>query len=137
MYGFLNMLVICLKIENDFLLIPFGGTAYGLVELLYRGYTHWTMLLLGGFCFWLMAQIGSALAEVPGWLCAAPCALAITALEFLTGCVVNLLLGWNVWDYSAQPLNLMGQVCFGFLGLWYVLAVLTLPLARAMKRRLM
>ena len=46
------------------LLVPFGGCAYGLVEVLYRGYTHWTMLLLGGFCFWLMAQIGALLAEI-------------------------------------------------------------------------
>ena len=128
--------MIILKINSDALLIPFGGTAYGLVEVLYRGHTHWTMLLLVGVCFWLMAQVGSLLAEAPGWLCAAPCALLITALEFLTGCVVNLGLGWNVWDYSAQPLNLWGQVCFGFLGLWYLLALATLPLAKAMKERL-
>lgn len=124
------------KLPEDAILLPFGGCAYGLVEVLYRGYTHWTMLLLGGFCFWLMAQIGALLAEVPGWLCAAPCALLITALEFLTGCVVNLGLGWNVWDYSAQPLNLLGQVCLGFLGLWYLLALAALPVARAMKKRL-
>lgn len=126
-----------MKKRLDGLLIPFGGTAYGLVEVLYRGHTHWTMLLLGGLCFWLMAQIGSRLPSLPNWLCAVPCAYMITVLEFLTGCVVNLGLGWNVWDYSSLPLNLLGQVSLTFLGLWYLLSLPALPLAKAMKRKLL
>ena len=27
-----------------------GGCAYGLLEVLYRGHTHWTMLVTGGAC---------------------------------------------------------------------------------------
>ena len=30
-------------------------------------------------------------------------AVGITILEFLTGCIVNLWLGWGVWDYSNLP----------------------------------
>lgn len=41
-----------------------GGCAYGLLEVLYRGHTHWTMLVTGGACVltlfylreWLLAQ---------------------------------------------------------------------------------
>ena len=125
-----------MKKYRDGILIPLGGCAYGLVEVLYRGHTHWTMLLLGGLCFWLMGLLGGLLAEVPCWLAAAPCACLITALEFLTGCVVNLGLGWNVWDYSAQPLNLLGQICLSFLGLWYVLSVPAIPLAKYLRNQL-
>ena len=32
----------------------------------------------------------------------------ISELEFLTGYVVNIRLGLNVWDYSDMPLNLAG-----------------------------
>ena len=37
-------------------------------------------------------------------------ALIITTFEFITGCIVNLWLGWNVWDYSELPCNLLGQI---------------------------
>ncbi|MBP1582163.1 MAG: hypothetical protein J6A26_07190 [Oscillospiraceae bacterium] len=124
-----------MKHLRDGLLIPLGGCAYGLVEVVFRGYTHWTMLLLGGLCFWLMAQIAT-LSPRPVWLTAAPCALLITGLEFLTGCVVNLLLGWNVWNYSNQPFNLLGQICLSFLGIWYLLSIPALPLAKHLKQRL-
>ena len=34
-----------------------GGLLYGLIELLWRGWTHWSMLLCGGACFALMYHI--------------------------------------------------------------------------------
>ena len=32
-------------------------------------------------------------------------------------------LGWNVWDYSSMPLNLYGQICLPFSGLWFLLCI--------------
>ena len=34
--------------------------------------------------------------------------------EFITGCIVNLWLGWNVWDYSNLRFNLLGQTSLTF-----------------------
>ena len=48
----------------------------------------------------------------------------ITVLEFITGCIVNLWLGWNVWDYSNLPLNLLGQICLPFSTLWYFISAI-------------
>ena len=48
----------------------------------------------------------------------------ITVLEFITGCIVNLWLGWNVWDYSNLPLNLLGQICLPFSILWYFISAI-------------
>ena len=42
------------KILKIFILFLFGGVSYLLVEMAYRGYTHWTMLLVGGTCFVLL-----------------------------------------------------------------------------------
>ena len=28
----------------------FGAIGYGALETLWRGYTHWTMIVTGGFC---------------------------------------------------------------------------------------
>lgn len=98
-----------------------GGLLYALLELLWRGWTHWTMALCGGLCFTLMYLIAGL--EMPlhrKWLLSAA---AITTVEFFTGCLVNLRLGWQVWDYSGVRLNLLGQICPGFTLLWLGLSV--------------
>ncbi|MBQ8826829.1 MAG: hypothetical protein IJ007_07035 [Oscillospiraceae bacterium] len=59
----------------------------------------------------------------------------ITAAEFAAGCIVNLMLGWNVWDYSSQPFNLFGQVCPLFSGLWFLLTVPAVYLCRLFMRK--
>ena len=46
-----------LKIERTALFLFVGGISYGLLELLWRGRTHWTMLLLGGVCFLCIGTI--------------------------------------------------------------------------------
>ena len=96
-----------LKIERTALFLFVGGISYGLLELLWRGRTHWTMLLLGGVCFLCIGTIRRKGFSLP--LRSLLCALIVTALEFLTGCVVNLRLHWAVWDYSANRFQLLGQ----------------------------
>ena len=86
-----------------------------MLELLWRGFTHWSMFVLGGVCYLLVGRVAVwCCGRLPMWFCCATNTLLITALEFVTGCLVNLHLGWDVWDYATQPLNLMGQVCIGF-----------------------
>jgi len=105
-----------------------GGAAYSMIEILWRGYTHWSMTLTGGVCFLLIYALHIYARRVPFLLRCLCGALAITAAEFSVGCVVNLLLGWEVWDYSAEPLNLLGQICLWFSLLWCVLCALAAPL---------
>ena len=100
-----------------------GGAIYILIELVYRGYSHWTMFIVGGLCFVLIGGINEFLSwDTPLWLQAGLGAVIITALEFICGCIVNLALGWNVWDYSNTPLNILGQVCLPFAIIWFVIA---------------
>lgn len=100
-----------------------GGAIYILIELIYRGYSHWTMFILGGLCFVLIGGVNEYIPwEMPLWLQAGIGAVIITALEFICGCIVNLVLGWNVWDYSNTPLNILGQVCLPFAIIWFVIA---------------
>lgn len=56
--------------------------------------------------------------DMPLWQQVVIGAGIITVLEFLTGCVVNLWLGWGVWDYSNKPGNILGQICPQFFLLW-------------------
>ena len=48
--------------------------------------------------------------------------LVVTGIEFVSGCIVNLWLGWNVWDYSHMPFNLLGQICLPFSLLWVLVS---------------
>ena len=100
-----------------------GGFLYGLIEVLYRGYTHPSMFLLGGICFLCIGGIRRSFLGA----CAAQkmllCAGVVTLLEFLCGMLVNRVLGLGVWDYSAMPLNVMGQVCIPYSAAWCLLAV--------------
>lgn len=96
-----------------------GGLLYIALELLWRGYSHWTMCILGGLCFVALGLINEVLPwDMPLWQQILFGACLITVLEFLTGCVVNLWLGWAVWDYSGLPGNIMGQICPQYCLLW-------------------
>ena len=44
-------------------------------------------------------------------------------LELLSGLLLNVYLHLKVWDYSNLPLNVMGQICLPFWGLWCLLAI--------------
>ena len=98
-----------------------GALIYGFIEIAWRGRTHWTMLICGGACFLSIYYLSALPIPLVG-RCAASAA-AITALEFLTGCIVNLRLGWAVWDYSDMRGNILGQVCPQFSLCWLALSV--------------
>ena len=40
-----------------------GGALYNLIEILWRGYTHWSMFIVGGLCFQLIGYIQTALVK--------------------------------------------------------------------------
>ena len=104
------------KLSVSLIALLLGGGVYGLIELLFRGWTHWTMLLAGGVSLLLILLA----CGIPGplWQKWVLSAALITTVEFVSGCVLNLGLGWGIWDYSARPLSLMGQICPLFCLFW-------------------
>lgn len=124
-----------MSIPEVFLVYLLGALGYGGLELLWRGRTHWTMLLLGGLCFCVIYAVTVLTRVSPPWkwlLCAA----AVTVLEFAAGCLVNLRLGWNVWDYGSLPGNILGQVCPAYAVCWFLLSIPCTALAQAIRRLL-
>ena len=106
----------------EYLLVYLSGAAlYGLMELCWRGWTHWTMLLCGGLCFTLMYLVsGSELSLFKKWILST---CIITTVEFIAGCIVNLRLRWQIWDYSSMRFNLLGQICPRFILMWFALSI--------------
>lgn len=91
-----------------------GGSAYVVLELLYRRRSHISMFGAGGLCYLLLGQMNRL--SLPQSVRAGWSAGVITAVELLTGLMVNR--DYQVWDYRDQPGNLFGQVCPRFTALW-------------------
>lgn len=98
-----------------------GGIAYGLIEVVFRGYTHWTMILLGGIVLVLLNMVNKS--RISMWIKCVLGATVITSLEYSAGMIVNVALGWNVWDYSDKMLNFRGQICPQFSIAWFFLSI--------------
>lgn len=90
------------KIKEYFVVFASGGIIYSLIEVVFRGFTHWTMTLTGGAAL-LIIYITNIKIKTKGLIvrCLAGCAI-ITSLEFIVGCIVNRGLHMQVWDYSGK-----------------------------------
>ena len=84
-------------------------------------------LLAGGLCLLALQALNRRLAGRPLALRCLAGAGFITGFELAVGLLCNRLLGWRVWDYSAQWGNLWGQVCPRFSAYWYLLCLALLP----------
>ena len=112
-----------MSILKFLILFVFGGVIYFLIEILWRGYSHWTMFLLGGLCFVIVGAINNFIPwKMKFEKQMAIGAIIITILEFIVGVVVNLILKWNIWDYSMLPFNILGQICLPFSLIWFLLS---------------
>ena len=116
---------------NKLLKLPFlfgvGGTVYYLMEIIWRGYSHWSMFALSGVCFIIIDLLNQTSKNIRSLIfLIILCTLIITVLEFVTGLIVNLWLGLGVWDYSNMPFNLMGQICLFFSLLWLLVTCIAI-----------
>ncbi len=106
-----------------------------MIEILWRGHSHWSMFLVGGTCFHLIGTIGTRLRRHGAFVIGAACSAAVTVIEYISGCLFNRRLKLNVWDYSKMPANLHGQVCLLYSVLWGGLSLLALPVYRILDKK--
>lgn len=106
-----------------------GGCVYFLIEMAWRGHSHWTMAVLGGVCFVLIGDINEFIPwNMPLILQGAIGSGIVTVLELVSGIILNLWLGLGIWDYSNMPFNLLGQICLPFTLLWVTLSIVAVVL---------
>lgn len=110
-------------------LFLFGAVLYAAIEIMWRGYTHWTMAALGGLLFLLLGGLNNWLPwDMPLlWQIIIGTAI-VTAAEFVAGCILNLWLGLGIWDYSNLPGNILGQICPQFTLAWAGLSPIAIVL---------
>jgi uncharacterized membrane protein len=122
-----------LKLYNNtlkyILLFFIGGYAYCGVEVLFRGFTHISMLVAGGICFILVGLLNESFPQKIALLSQMVISsLIITIVELIVGLIVNVWLKLDVWDYSELPYNFMGQICLLFTNIWFLLSLFSILL---------
>ncbi len=109
-------------LKKEFFIFIIFGISYFTLEILYRGYSHWTMIFLGGIVSVLIGLINEITPNMRMWKQMFLGTMLITVLEFILGYILNIKLGLGIWDYSNIPFNIMGQICLPFSFLWFVLS---------------
>lgn len=106
-----------------------GGCIYAAIEIMFRGYTHWTMAVLGGLLFLLLGGLNNWLPwEMPLWMQCIIGAIIVTVGELLAGIILNIWLGLGIWDYSNLSGNFLGQICPQFTLAWLGLSLVGIVL---------
>lgn len=107
-----------------------GGFLYCIIEMLYRGHSHYSMVILGGLCFIIIGKLNEDFLEwdTPLLVQGVLGSIIITTLEFVTGIIVNLHFGLNVWDYSSRAFNVLGQICPLYSFLWIIASIVAIIL---------
>ena len=83
-------------------LMGIGGAIYAVIELIWRGHTHWTMALLGGLLFVLIGAINEYIPwRIPLWRQGVIGALIVTWAELVAGLVLNVWLRLGIGQMIA------------------------------------
>lgn len=99
------------------------GMMYFTAEGFWRGWTNISMLFVGGICSVLVGLLD----EFPEhhklkvWQQCLLGTSIIVSIEFTSGFILNIWLKLNIWDYSKQYGNVMGQVCLTYTILWFII----------------
>ena len=116
-------------LKNYIVLFGLGAFAYGLLEVIWRGNSHWTMMIAGGIVFVVFSLIAEKFKGVHLLYKCILGSLTVTVVELIFGVIFNLGFGFDVWDYSHIPINLFGQICLLFSVLWGLLSIVAIPLS--------
>jgi len=111
------------NLKKDIVLIIIMGTIYMALEGIWRGWTHISMLVVGGISAFLIGKLNEhpAFYNRKMW---EQCSIGtgiVLALEFTSGMILNVWLKLGIWDYSNTWGNLYGQICLPYAVLWFML----------------
>jgi len=93
-----------------------------ITELSPIGHTSPWMGVVGGISFICMGLLNER-NNWNLWLSCLTAAIICTVIELISGLILNVWLGYYVWDYSCIPLNFMGQICLLYSFFWFVLSI--------------
>lgn len=115
------------QLYKDLMLIFIMGIIYYCLEICYRGYSNWTMIIVGGLCSYFVGKLNEQplFYERKMWQQCLSGSIITLMIEFISGLILNVWLDMNIWDYSDMKYNLYGQISLDYALLWFIL----MPLA--------
>ena len=118
------------KIISLFIMFNISGLIYILLELLWRGRSHWTMFICAGLCGLVMANVNNNLLkfDTDFRIQVLVSALCCSMFEFLFGIIFNG--DFTIWDYRGMwgTIHWLGdQVNILFFGVWILISIFALP----------
>lgn len=120
-------------LKKEFFIFVIFGISYFILEILYKGHSHWAMIFLGGIVSVFIGLINEITPNMKMWKQMFLGTILITIFEFILGYILNIKLGLGIWDYSNIPFNIMGQICLPFSFLWFVLSYFIIMLDDILK----
>lgn len=105
------------------------GTIYYHIEVLAVGYSSIYMFFVGAVASLCCGLIN----EIFDWDTAflsqmVISAVVITTIELVSGVILNIGLGLNLWNYAGRDGNILGQVCAINSIYWFILSPIALIL---------
>ncbi len=106
-----------------FALWLFMGGCYILIELMWRGRSHWSMMIVGGLCGLFAGSLVKIplLSGLPVLALALIGTVATLFIELISGCILNRRLRLGVWDYTGKRFAILGQICPQYGAAWFFL----------------
>ena len=95
-------------LKKEFFIFIIFGISYFTLEILYRGYSHWTMIFLGGIVSVLIGLINEITPNMRMWKQMLLGTILVTLFEFILGYILNIKLHFKkikphlrVWFFYA------------------------------------
>lgn len=99
------------------------GVVYYFIEILWRGWSSWEMVVVGGICAATIGLIDEKphLKRMSLWKQNLLATVIVLGIELIAGIYLNIHLQKAIWDYSDLPLNILGQISLLYGVFWYLL----------------
>lgn len=112
-------------ISKYLLLFSFGSILYMIIEILFRGYTYYTMGITGGVAFILIGMINEKLSSRNMYIELQMLigSIIVTFIELVLGYLLLHVFNIRMWDYSDQLFNYKGYICPLFSFIWLFISL--------------
>lgn len=117
-------------IMKYYILFCVGFCTYSVIEVLFRGYTYFTMGVTGAIAFITIDKINNKISwDLDIILQGFIGSIIVTLLELIIGiyCIYKNIP--PMWDYSSMPLNYKGVICVPFSIIWIFVSILGILVA--------
>lgn len=122
------------KMLHDIFIFYIIGVTYIFIEVLFRGYSHYSMFILAGICALFIDKLNNTYSfDMDLLLQCTMSTIYCSLLEGLFGIILNIGLNLNIWDYSNlnTPTFFHGQVSLVFSLAWFFLSFICIILCDA------